>query len=477
MSPSKTEKSPKKKRTSESIGSPKRRQKPIFSANPYPFRDPTITDTSQQGTHALSWLLHPTSVSSFFSDYFEKKPCLHHNDSDKFTNLLSLESLKSLIHSKTLRYNKHLDVTSYEPTTGRKTLNPSKMTAVGPEAWNNYQSGCSLRMLRPQAHIDAIHQLCFYLESFLECIVGANVYLTPPSSQGFAPHFDDIDAFICQVSGSKRWRVYTPRKDGMDTLPRASSIDLSREEVDQRTTVMDVTLHPGDMLYLPRGFVHEAVCGKEHSLHVTFSACQRWTWADLLLVSAEAAIRSAATNDVRLRRTLPLRFGHVAGVGASSTQSTQRDVMHNNSKKALKRVASTFPTDAAADLMTMRFMKERLPPPMKSQGGNVKLDSRVCLLAAGVARIVLDVDGETEGIPRLIHCLENSREAGIVATGAEGINCLPEEAFAIDKVIKAYPKEITVEDLPLEEDGDKIELIQGLLEMGIIEIIDKKKRS
>jgi len=36
------------------------------------------------------------------------------------------------------------------------------------------------------------------------------VYLTPPGSQGFSPHYDDIDAFVLQLEGSKRWRCYRP---------------------------------------------------------------------------------------------------------------------------------------------------------------------------------------------------------------------------------------------------------------------------
>lgn len=36
-------------------------------------------------------------------------------------------------------------------------------------------------------------------------------YLTPPGTQGFAPHYDDIEAFILQLEGKKYWRLYNPR--------------------------------------------------------------------------------------------------------------------------------------------------------------------------------------------------------------------------------------------------------------------------
>ena len=34
---------------------------------------------------------------------------------------------------------------------------------------------------------------------------GANVYLTPAGCQGFSPHYDDINAFVLQLEGEKRW--------------------------------------------------------------------------------------------------------------------------------------------------------------------------------------------------------------------------------------------------------------------------------
>ncbi len=51
--------------------------------------------------------------------------------------------------------------------------------------------------------------------------VGSCRYLTPAGTQGFAPHWDDIEAFVLQLEGSKRWKVYPP-PDG-NQLPRFSS--------------------------------------------------------------------------------------------------------------------------------------------------------------------------------------------------------------------------------------------------------------
>lgn len=57
-------------------------------------------------------------------------------------------------------------------------------------------------------------------------------------SQGLAPHHDDVDIFVCQTEGSKKWRLYNPRNNF--ALPAQSSGDLP--EATLGDPIMDVTL-------------------------------------------------------------------------------------------------------------------------------------------------------------------------------------------------------------------------------------------
>lgn len=45
--------------------------------------------------------------------------------------------------------------------------------------------------------------------------------------------------------------------------------------------VMEVELSVGDVLYLPRGTIHQATTQDEDSTHLTISTYQRYSWADL----------------------------------------------------------------------------------------------------------------------------------------------------------------------------------------------------
>ena len=55
---------------------------------------------------------------------------------------------------------------------------------------------------------------------------------------GLAPHHDDVELFICQTSGTKRWRLYAPR--GGFRLPGESSADLDAAELGE--PIAEITL-------------------------------------------------------------------------------------------------------------------------------------------------------------------------------------------------------------------------------------------
>lgn len=269
-------------------------------------------------------IIDPIPLKDFYKEYWEKKPLLvRAKNRKRYDGLLSLESIKQLSKNKALYYAQDLNVARYKKdANGMKrrvtldklpTSEEDEETGVlvdKTELWSNYENGCTIRLLRPHKHEDSIQSLLSTLELELQCMVGANAYLTPPnSSQGFAPHYDDIEAFCLQLQGSKRWKVYEPTLK----LPRVSSEDFTTEDLEGMEPVMDITLEKGDLLYMPRGWIHQACTLKdenEHSLHLTVSAMQQWAWADLLEMVMPEALEAAASNEssISLRQGLPRGF-------------------------------------------------------------------------------------------------------------------------------------------------------------------------
>ncbi|MEV1131345.1 cupin domain-containing protein [Agromyces sp. NPDC049794] len=132
-----------------------------------------------------------------------------------------------------------------------------------------------------------------------------NAYVTPPSSQGFEPHYDTHDVFVLQISGEKRWHIHAPvHVDPLRTQPW----DQHRAAVARAAThdpVIDAVLRPGDALYLPRGWIHSATALGATSVHLTvgMSAYTRADVVDALLhqVGDIPALRASLPLGIDLR--------------------------------------------------------------------------------------------------------------------------------------------------------------------------------
>jgi hypothetical protein len=125
-----------------------------------------------------------------------------------------------------------------------------------------------------------------------------NMYLTPSRQDGFPPHFDITDGFVVQCLGTKQWRVHADYTQRME-LPHPDT-DWDPARFRPLGEPRSLVLGAGDVLYLPRGVMHEARCTDRASLHLTVSI-EPLNWADL----ARRALARAAHSDVAWRRRVP----------------------------------------------------------------------------------------------------------------------------------------------------------------------------
>ena len=121
----------------------------------------------------------------------------------------------------------------------------------------------------------------------------ANAYYTPAGSQGLPVHHDTHEVISLQVAGSKRWLVYEPVLE----LPLKNQRYRSALG-EPGEPVLDVTLRAGDTLYLPRGWLHQALTSDEDSLHITVGINVR-RWVD----EARAEL-DEAENELAFRQTI-----------------------------------------------------------------------------------------------------------------------------------------------------------------------------
>ncbi|CAH1264292.1 RIOX1 [Branchiostoma lanceolatum] len=437
-----------------------------------------VEDSTVEAVKMFEWLIHPVKKEKFFSELWEKKPLLVKRHLESYNDgWFSTEDLTKILHKNDVQFGRNLDVTTYEGGQ-RETHNPPGR-AYPAVVWDYYQNGCSVRLLNPQTYSHGVWRLCSSLQEYFSSMVGANIYLTPPGTQGFAPHYDDIEAFVLQLEGKKHWKLYSPRNEG-EKLPRFSSGNFSQEEIGE--AILDVTLEPGDLLYFPRGTIHQASALPDtHSLHITVSTCQRNTWGDLMEKLVPAALATAFSEDVEFRQALPRDYLDYMGLANTDMDDPRRKAFLGTIQSLLSRLVSYVPVDAGVDQKAVEFMRDCLPPVFTKQeracsiygcrtrlekgrvvgSVDLKTSTPVKLIRKGAARLVME--GEQVF---LYHILENGR----VYHGAElqPIEVPPEAAPAIEYLMHSYPEYVTIDSFPLDHQQDKIDLAMLMFEKGII---------
>ena len=152
-----------------------------------------------------------------------------------------------------------------------------------------------------------------------------NLYVTPADVQTSAPpHTDKQDVVVIQTQGRKRWRVYSPPDSSfnseLDPFKRGKGTDsltldmLNRENSE---LLLDVTLYPGDTLFVPARFPHTTDTldcygneedaarsfGKEDwSMHLTVGLDSH-VWNLNYISMRTLALRSHGIHDVLLQQT------------------------------------------------------------------------------------------------------------------------------------------------------------------------------
>lgn len=188
---------------------------------------------------------------------------------------------------------------------------------------------------------------CRGLEKLFLHAVQANIYLTPPGAQGFRTHFDTHDVLVLQVSGAKRWRVWDDAIVPNATRQTRWDAKLHRHDP---SGGKEVILNAGDVLYVPRGVLHDASVqeGGEPSLHATIGLLEP-SWADAL----RAAIDQMEARDAGLRRSFRTwRIGDEA-VRSGLVQAARERLSAIASDEAMDLVAMQFLQQLASDRMPM----------------------------------------------------------------------------------------------------------------------------
>ena len=297
----------------------------------------------------FSYLVSPFNATDFFAEYWQKSALMMKRDeADRYRGLLAAADARDV-----LAFADELPADAVEVigkikthgTAGKKSEAASGEISSGAtgDAANAlvqwFSRGATIRVKAIERFCQPLGEFCKNLEAELCFPVRANLYCTPGNSRGFDLHFDTHEVFVLQLCGKKRWHIFAPTvklplefvpplpfENDREALRRVHGRSESKRDVRDEVAedelgapTLEALLEPGDCLYLPRGFVHQAAAEDEPSVHLTIGV-HVFTWLDLLTV----ALGQAAGRNEAFRRALPLGiFSERTSVGQASEQASE----------------------------------------------------------------------------------------------------------------------------------------------------------
>lgn len=387
----------------------------------------------------LERLIHPFPSEAFIEERFENE-VLHveRGDPGYYASLLGLDDIDRALTTLHLH---HPTVTMVNA--GKPDLTPAAYTYPSglidaARLYQEYADGGSIVLNQLEGSLPSLMDLCRSMEARFSHRFQCNIYLTPAGgARGLATHYDSHDVFVLQISGTKRWTLYdTPVQRPL----RGQGFEPGAHEVGEPTLALD--LAPGDMLYVPRGVMHDASSTDQDSCHITLGVLPS-TWTDLLL----EAVARVALEDAELRRSLPVGYA-VQGFDREAARARFRDL--------LGRVVEKADFDGALDHFAEDLVSTRHPL-LYGQLSQLQRLSR------------LSLDDEAAPRPNLLFHLSRDEERVTVSAYGGTLSMPLHAAEPLEHALTA-PR-FRVGDLPGELDDDgKLVLVRKLVREGLVEL-------
>ncbi|MFE4579197.1 JmjC domain-containing protein [Streptomyces chartreusis] len=207
----------------------------------------------------------------FWAQHFDRRPLHRRKAISNPDDFLSIQDLDEVLRHERLRSAQLLMVRDgevYPPHAYTERIRLAEWefdSYVDPEGvYRLFNAGASMvwagiQNLHPKAHV-----LSRLLAQELNTRCDVMAFVTPGSWQGLGIHDDPSDTYVIQLSGIKRWRIWA--------TPVSRNLGHYRLSSDMDEPQMDVSMEPGDILYVPYGTPHAMIAEEDTSLHITATA-------------------------------------------------------------------------------------------------------------------------------------------------------------------------------------------------------------
>lgn len=262
----------------------------------------------------LAALLAPVTPERFFAEHYDKAPLHVRGTPEKFAAVLSWRQI-----------NRLLDMTHIWSATSLKLVLDG--VAVPPEQFcTRATSRDGAPVMQPDARmvqgwiakgasvvmndVDSLTPGLASVSNALETAglgkAQANVYISWQSHKAFATHYDTHDVWAVQVEGEKTWNIWEGRAEWPIPHPAFRGQPQAHHDQARGKLRGTVLMKPGDLLYLPRGWYHDALAEAPASVHIAYGV-HAPLGMDLLNILTERAL-----YDAEFRKPLPRQDGSAA---------------------------------------------------------------------------------------------------------------------------------------------------------------------
>lgn len=273
-------------------------------------------------TMTLQDLLAPITPERFMAEFYDRAPLHIEGGAAKFAGVLDwagIDRLLGMTHIWTEASLKLvLDSVPVPPAqysvkaTSRDGAAVLQPVAAKVQDW--VRRGASVVMNDVDSLTPGLAGVSAALEGAGFGKAQANVYISWQSHKAFHAHYDTHDVWAVQVEGEKTWNVWEGRAEWPIAHPLFRGQKQDHHERAKGALRAQVRLRKGDILYLPRGWYHDALAEAPNSVHVAYGV-HAPLGMDLLNILMERAL-----HDADFRKPLP----HQDGSPAARYALTQR---------------------------------------------------------------------------------------------------------------------------------------------------------
>ncbi|WP_420548480.1 cupin domain-containing protein [Curvivirga sp.] len=336
-------------------------------------------------------IIAPITEEEFFRDYFGKKHLHIPGAANKYEKAMTWEILSNLLNMHSIWSSSSLML-----AVDRKVIPANEYCRPGIDHSGNNVMQPDPNMVKQHISngatlvcndIDTLNPglmgICNALEKAVNGKSQANLYCSSKQRQAFGSHYDTHDVFAMHMEGEKVWRIFSKMENLPIRHPEYIKPD-ERQQKERGDSYIEITMKPGDFLYVPRGLYHDALSSSDGCIHIAFGL------TGYIGLDVIETLGSAMVHDPLFRLNAP-------------RLSLGRDAMKKHLSEMADHIGKMLQSDKFIDATIQRiedfhYERSSYELPLKAKKIRFKITSPDFSITMAQGKIAL-VNSQKQGVP------------------------------------------------------------------------------